>query len=213
MAGDDKGKRGKPRRRVKGTDRVKCKAKSSRTGLPCKNDAMVGQLVCGAHGGRAPQAKAAGDRRYEEQAARAEAELMVSKLGLDEVLEHEDPLTGLLDEIARSRAAVAYYAARVRDLTLEQQVVTSPFGTFPHVWLRLWAEERERHAKLAAAGIRAGLAERQVRVAENVALAIVGAIDDLLEYLDLTAAQRAEGRQFAGQRLRELAGGGSSPAG
>lgn len=56
-----------------------CTARSSRTGHPCQAWAMVGQTTCSAHGGRAPQARAAAERRIamarlEVAVARAMAE-------------------------------------------------------------------------------------------------------------------------------------------
>jgi hypothetical protein len=39
------------------TDRPKCKAKSARTGKPCSAYPINGGVVCGMHGGRAPQVK------------------------------------------------------------------------------------------------------------------------------------------------------------
>ena len=41
----------------------KCKAKSSRTGEPCKRYAIAGGTVCPFHGGNSPQVKDAAKRR------------------------------------------------------------------------------------------------------------------------------------------------------
>ena len=43
--------------------RSKCKAHSSRTGLPCRQNAILGGTVCVAHGGRAPQVKLKAEQR------------------------------------------------------------------------------------------------------------------------------------------------------
>lgn len=47
----------------------KCSGKT-RSGEPCPRYAMIGQLVCQSHGGRAPRAKAAAARRIAEEKAR-----------------------------------------------------------------------------------------------------------------------------------------------
>jgi hypothetical protein len=44
-----------------------CTAHSQRTGLPCEQKRMRGQMVCNRHGGTAPAAVAAAKRRYLEQ--------------------------------------------------------------------------------------------------------------------------------------------------
>lgn len=44
----------------------KCTAKSSRTGKPCSKWAIRGGTVCDTHGGRAPQVKAAAEKRLDE---------------------------------------------------------------------------------------------------------------------------------------------------
>lgn len=42
---------------------VRCSARSSRTGNPCKNYAIVGGKVCNYHGGAAPQVREAARKR------------------------------------------------------------------------------------------------------------------------------------------------------
>jgi hypothetical protein len=42
---------------------MKCKAKSSQTGKPCKKPAIKGGTVCASHGGSAPQVKLAASVR------------------------------------------------------------------------------------------------------------------------------------------------------
>lgn len=54
---------------------MRCTAKSSRTGEPCKKWAIQGGTVCDTHGGRAPQVKQAAMERIRDAAADVAAEL------------------------------------------------------------------------------------------------------------------------------------------
>lgn len=55
---------------------MRCTAKSSRTGEPCKKWAIQGGNVCDTHGGRAPQVKQAAMERIKDAAAEVAAELV-----------------------------------------------------------------------------------------------------------------------------------------
>jgi hypothetical protein len=72
---------------------MKCTAKSGRTGLPCKRDAIKGGSVCYIHGGAAPQVK---------RSAAARLAMLV------------DPAIGVLDRSMSDKAdpRVALMAAR-----------------------------------------------------------------------------------------------------
>ena len=50
---------------------VPCKARSSRTGKPCKHKAIRGGTVCQTHGGSAPQVKRAAAQRIKDMRAEA----------------------------------------------------------------------------------------------------------------------------------------------
>lgn len=57
-----------------------CKGHSTRTGKPCRKNAMDGQDVCRTHGGGAPQAKAAAERQIAEQQTIAAARKLIPDL-------------------------------------------------------------------------------------------------------------------------------------
>ena len=60
----------------------RCSASSSRTGKPCMRFAMNGLAVCATHGGRAPRARAAADRRLRRDRALGEVgDLLTEALG------------------------------------------------------------------------------------------------------------------------------------
>lgn len=206
----------------------------NRAGNPC-GQAVSRSGVCYFHGAEAPQVIAADERRQSEAEARAACE---DFLGHHWVTEHDDPITGLLDEIARSGAAVAFYAARVRELartpeTAEQAVarhaeamandepvpdapdalmVMTMFGPVPSVWVKLWTDERVRHAKLCKLGVDAGLAERMAKVNEDVATLLAQAVMDSLSdpEVAMPPAMQSKVREVVGRHLRVLEGGAAA---
>ena len=70
---------------------------------------------------------------------------------------------------------------------------------------RLEADERDRCANFAAKAIAAGLAERQVRLAEQQAALIVGMIRSLLAELSLSPDQQATAVEVVPRLLRAIA--------
>jgi hypothetical protein len=72
---------------------------------------------------------------------------------------------------------------------------------------KLEADERDRCANFATKAIAAGLAERQVRLAEQQGALVAGAVRAILGDLGLTAEQQALVADVVPRRLRELAGG------
>lgn len=71
---------------------------------------MIGQVRCGSHGGRAPQAIAAAARR--DQEARAAALAVTYGLPVE-----IDPVDALLGELWRTQGAVLWLEAQIRALT------------------------------------------------------------------------------------------------
>ena len=133
-------------------------------GDPCPNYAMHGQTVCSSHGGRAPQSKAAAKRREQEAAA----ERAVAVYGLPrEVAPH----SALLEELWRTAGHVAWLRERVgglKDDELHGPVGAESFPREePHVWVRLYQEERKHLANVARDCIKAGIEERRVTLAEQ----------------------------------------------
>jgi hypothetical protein len=70
----------------------------------------------------------------------------------------------------------------------------------------LEAQERDRAAVFAAKAIAAGLAERQVRLAETQGTLIVSAIRAMMDELELTPAQQARVGEIVARNLRAITG-------
>jgi hypothetical protein len=140
-------------------DSRRCTAKT-RTGNRCKKAAMLGATVCGTHGGRASQVKAAAARNVEQAAA----EKAVAKLGLPI---ESDPLEALLDELHRTVGHVVWLGQIVGDLDAVME--STMFGLAPSGWVKLYQIERTHLAKVARDCLASGVEERRVRLAEGQA--------------------------------------------
>lgn len=157
-------------------------------GQPCGSYAINGGDVCAAHGGRAPQAKRAAAGRVAETGAST----VCARLGLRVATSAG---RALQEELERATGAVAYYEAKLAELAEDDLIwgttkrVVKPGaaptnqrggqqgqptmevtqGAVPHVYLTLWAAERQRVADVAAAMARLGLEERSAAAQEELA--------------------------------------------
>jgi hypothetical protein len=146
-------------------------------GAACKKQAIEGGSVCRSHGGAAPQVKA-------KAAVRAE----VMRWTLGEAT--DDPGEVLLRLVTQSRMRVDQYAVVIEEKITEGQRIWGDEFTLERILIgdnmamtpdgdlvktseyirgivQLESTERDRLAGFAAKAIGAGLAERQVRVAER----------------------------------------------
>lgn len=180
--------RGKRRqtRTVEPTDR--CNARKP-DGTLCKQPAghktdHPGIGRCQHHGGASPTYKA------EVQRLRAAAAVEQYGLPVD-----TDPYQALLDELARCAGHVAWLRHKVGELQDEGDLLdvnmVGPVGGGqgaipewkPSVWIKMYNEERDRLTKVAKTCIDAGIAERQVRIAEAQGLMIAVVIRGILKKL------------------------------
>lgn len=165
---------------------VRCVARSKTTGDQCGKLVTPPATVCFIHGGRAGQVKAAVERRRQE----GEAAAAVVTFGLPREI---DPQTALLEEVHRTAGHVAYLGQVVAELEhaeLKQLDMSEKFEK-PAVWVEMYQAERKHLTKVAATCISAGIAERQVRIAETMGQQLAGTIRDVLE--DFVAALIAVG--------------------
>jgi hypothetical protein len=150
---------------------MQCSAQT-RSGRPCKSDAIRGGNVCRMHGGSAPKVVAK---------AAVRAEVLSWRLG-DAV---DDPGEVLLRLVTQSRMRADTLAAEIderiaagRELygdefTLSSILVGSTYfegqktGEYIRGLVQLEAQERDRMAGFAAKAVAAGLGERMVRQAEQ----------------------------------------------
>lgn len=176
-----------------------------------------------AHGGGAPQVRAAAAARLAE----AEARAAVATFGGPREV---DPGTALLEEVHRTAGHVAWLASVVAELGKEDVVwgvteetdrpaVYSQDGdqvggglevkrrAAPNAWVVLYQQERQHLARVAKAAIDAGVSERVVQVYEQIAASYVQVLERVLDELQLTAEQRARVPSVVQAQLRAIAGG------
>ena len=168
--------------RPNGSPHDACGAKT-RAGTPCKarrgwGTDHAGYGRCRLHGGSSPSGiKAAGT----EQARAA-----VMAYGLPREI---DPHSALLEELHRTAGHVAWLGDRVAEL--QESEMAGPVGggqggypsIEPHIWIRLYQEERRHLAGVAKTCVAVGIEERRVHLAERqgemIAEVLRGVLADL----------------------------------
>jgi hypothetical protein len=176
-------------------EKKRCRA-TTRRGNPCKHHPIPGGFVCFLHGGAAPQTK-----------AKAAVRAAVMHWGLSDV--HADPGETLLRLVSQSSARVAHYSRELERLvgegqafppvvTLEKILIGDAWGEggkqgeYIRGMVALESTERDRCANFCRLAIAAGLAERQVKLAERQGALMAELLREVLAdpALGLTATQR-----------------------
>ena len=208
-----------------------CGAETNRVwngGTPCRqakgwHTDHPGTGNCRFHGGMSPNGK--------KYAATQAAERALERLGIPV---ETNPEQALLEVVWEAAGNVAFLRAQCSalglDLTLRVSEVAQRASSVSledgegaeiaeatghaitvredvRAIVKLYGEWTDRLAKYAKAAVDAGIAKRQVELAEATADAIVGVINAVFDELALDDVQRERGRTVAGARLRLLAGG------
>lgn len=187
--------------------RDKCTANSKRSGKRCTNWPIKGSTVCRMHGGSAGQVRAKAKERQQEEAA--QRAVVVYGLPVE-----VDPHTALLEELCRTAGHIAWLRHRIEELT--EQTLHGPVGGSehgypreePHVWVRLYQEERRHYAAVARDCIKAGIEERRIQLAEQQAELIASYTRALLS--DLGIDPGSEKARVAVRKHLTLVAGGAA---
>ena len=187
----------------------RCTGTCKETGERCRLGCLPGAAICFRHGAAAPHIRRAAYLRETER----EARVIVATYGLPIEI---SPDQAILQEIHRTAGHVAWLEQQVRALDENDLVwgVTrvkeggEDRGTtreaVPHVFLRLYMQERAHLAKICADAIRAGIADRQVKLAEQQGVLVARALKAILDGLNLTEAQRVLALTVVPEQLRAL---------
>lgn len=186
----------------------------TRNGRCCRAVIADDQKRCRMHGGASPQALAAVARRRAEAAAASALETYGRPVDTN-------PVDALLNEVKWTAGHVEWLRQRVQELetdaltwgvTTEVEKAATEFpGTDVtrsaeiNAWLGLYQRERTHLVTVCKAAIAAGLAERQVKLAEAQGALLASVIRAILDDLNLTAEQAARVPEIVPRRLRAVA--------
>ncbi|WP_432789256.1 hypothetical protein QYM46_13035 [Brevibacterium sp. K11IcPPYGO002] len=203
-----------------GWDPEKCQATSKKRGDQCKNYPVRGLRVCLRHGGGSKKARAAATRNLEqEKLARVARRLGTPHTDLD-------PAQALLDLVASKAGEVEWLRHQVELLETdgdlwwgETKVVGKDNPEFgeqyerteearQHVVYTLLHKAQDQLARYAAETLKAGVDERQVKLAEQTGAQFETVLTSLLTAIQATPEQMQTAATEIPRILRNLAGGG-----
>lgn len=180
---------------------VRCNKTNRKKGGQCGNYALYGQQACAYHGGHRDLAR---QKRAEDTRLMA-VEGAARRLNLGSGL-RVDPATALLEEVSRTAGVIQWLEAKISALEADEDLIwgkseelegleqdkathTTKYAANMHGWLELLQKERAHLVKCCAEALRAGLQERQVRLAEAQGMLVAGVIRQVLGDLQLTEGQ------------------------
>lgn len=192
---------------------------TTRQGGECTQWAVAGARRCRMHGGKTPQA-----------AARAEAEKIRRTLG--DVPDDVDPAQALLELVKLKYAEMHWLREKVQEVDPdpgEGGAESLTWGVSKHdegigaqgpvdvkthesqanIWWRLLREAEDQLAKYSALALKAGVERRQIELQEAQAVHLAGAINRILDALELSAEQQKKIPTVVPQVLRSLTEGTS----
>ena len=177
-----------------------CKAKKS-NGQPCGRYAIHGAEVCPAHGGRAPQVRAAAARRFAIEAATAQVARFGGRIDIS-------PADALLELVSTKAAEVAYWERIVADLDAEALtwgITKRESGTDRDMLTDITTLEARKNINLdllhaaqrdlaafAAAALKGGVDRALVQIAQTQAVQLVEVLRSVLADTRVTVAGEPE---------------------
>lgn len=195
--------------------KLKCSARSKRTGRPCGRLPAIGLDKCAAHCGLS---KAERDEIAARFLAEQKARKAVITFGLPRDI---SPTDALMEEVRYTAGHVAWLREQVQALEsgdliwgvreqVEKEATEFP-GTDTtrsatvNMWLELYYRERKHLLDVTKAAIAAGIEERRVRLEESKGQLVAEIIKRITGRLGLSAEQTAVLPQIASEELRRAA--------
>jgi hypothetical protein len=202
-------------RHIRSDGTPSCTAHHQRDGKLCKAQPRRGLTVCKNHGGSTTRAKNAAATTIETARTEKALTRAVATLGLRRDI---NPVDALLEEVQWTAGHVAWLRLKVQELDetalqwgrTREKTGGDDHGTThearPHVVYALYDRERDKLVKACTAAINAGIAERQVRLAEAQGALVADAIRQILDALGLTPAQLEQVPIIVPRVLRAIGG-------
>lgn len=195
-------------------------------GEACTRAPHPGGTVCYLHGGRASQVVAKAEANLQQAEAQAAVELFAARRDIE-------PGQALLELVQWTAGEVDYWRQEVRQVERDalvwgvtrektggsvpdvagpddEQFVAAPEVTReakPNVAYQMLIDAQNRLAAYCVAAIKAGVAERQIRLAEQQGALLADVIRAILADLHLTKAQQALVATVVPAHLRAITGG------
>jgi hypothetical protein len=157
-------------------------AARKRSGGRCRRPAghgteHLGIGRCSLHGGSTP----AQMERARRDLALREVAVMGARLEIE-------PTQALLECVYRA----AGHAGKVESLSEDEVLCVGAHGRpTPHTWIRLEQEALDRLARFSKMALDAGVAERQIKIAERTGARIAAALEEAVAPLGLSAGERS----------------------
>lgn len=114
------------------------------------------------------------------------------------------PFEFLLDEVSRCAGNVAWLEQKISRLPFDEMLLDDE-GANPGGWVKLYQAERQKGVRASEVAIRAGIAERHVRIAETQTNDMVAVIRATLGEIGCTPAQQAQASVVMRRLFGELA--------
>jgi hypothetical protein len=168
-----------PKNPLNQNPQAKCGAKTKQAGK-CKKEAGYGTThlgygKCKWHGGSTQSGTVAATK----QRVRLEAQMYGTPIDIE-------PHEALLQEVRRCAGHVHWLGELIATATDPNQLTEiTQSGEILGVWMRMYHEERKMLVSAAANAVRAGVAEREVAVAESQARLLAQAVQAILADPDL----------------------------
>jgi len=139
-------------------------------------------------------------------AARQEVIEYVEKMKqLGTIAEDITPDEAIMQEVARCQAAVEYFDEQVKQITTDPDADPASARSTKIIWH--WNDQRRMLAQVSSLVIRAGIARRQVEIAEMQASAVLAAVLATLSApeVGLGPEQIERAKRMIAAQLRDLA--------
>jgi hypothetical protein len=114
------------------------------------------------------------------------------------------PFEFLLDEVSRCAGNVAWLEGKISRLPFDEMLLDDE-GAGPGGWVKLYQQERQKGVRASEVAIRAGIAERHVRIAEQQTNDVVAIIRATLTEIGCTPEQQSHASVVMRRLFGELA--------